>query len=57
MFMEKKEPEGEAKSGEGNWSSPGPGKTQREISYRSRVPKGWNRAVGPRVPWGWGFLC
>lgn len=57
MFTEKKEPEGEAKSGEGNWSSPAPGKTQRETSYRSRVPKGWNRAVGPRVPWGWGFLC
>ena len=52
--MEKKEPQGEAKSGEGDGPARGQGRLKSETSCRARVPKGRDRAGGPRVSWGLG---
>ena len=53
-FMEKKEPQGEAKSGAGDCPAQGQGRLKSETSCRARVPEGWGRAGGPRVSWGLG---
>ena len=58
MFMEKKEPEGEAKSGEGNWSSPGPGKTAEGNQLQVQGAQRLEQSSGPEGCRGAGvFLC
>lgn len=56
MFTEKKEPKGEATSGEGNWSSPGPGKTAEGNQLQVQGAQRLEQSRGPEGAVGLGFF-